>query len=74
MKVLITENILIGGKHTEAGTVVELEKVDAEILKGIGRAVDATPENIKTFGAARKSVKENAAAPAEAKNADQGTE
>lgn len=63
MKILITENILIAGKHTERGTVVDLEKGEAEMLKGIKRAVDATPENIAAFKAQQASVEQNAGKP-----------
>lgn len=46
MKVTITENILIGGQHHEAGTVMDMEDGQAQTLILMKRAafVDSDPE------------------------------
>lgn len=44
MKVIITENILIEGKHIEKGTVKALDVETARLLIGSNRAEEATEE------------------------------
>ncbi len=40
VKVKITRNCSIGGKHFSAGDIAEVIEKDAHILKGIEKAVD----------------------------------
>lgn len=44
MKVIITENILIEGKHVEKGAVKALDVETARLLIGSNRAEEATEE------------------------------
>ena len=45
MKIRATENIMIDGQHVEAGSIIDVSKEDAALLKGIKRAVDPDDES-----------------------------
>lgn len=39
MKLRITSSCIVSGEHAEAGSIVDVDKAEAEILLGAGRAV-----------------------------------